>query len=86
MYGACVRKVLSVNRDILSRWIFYRNHFDSSALVFVTMKRTQQKVLSGLAVVIFFVLILTKSEAAGFTVNGVDIVSNKTCSSNVSST
>lgn len=46
------------------------------------MKRTQQKVLSGLTVVIFFVLILTKSETAGFTINGVEIGSNRTCSSN----
>nr|XP_034307292.1 uncharacterized protein LOC117682857 isoform X3 [Crassostrea gigas] len=45
------------------------------------MKKTQQKVLSGLTVVIF-ILILTKSETAGFTVNGVEISSNRTCSSN----
>lgn len=31
---ACVRKVLSVDREILSRLNFYRNNFDSSALVF----------------------------------------------------
>ncbi|XP_065938370.1 interleukin cytokine receptor-related protein 1 isoform X3 [Magallana gigas] len=45
------------------------------------MKKTQQKVLSGLTVVIF-ILILTKSETASFTVNGVEISSNRTCSSN----
>lgn len=30
---ACVRKVLSVDREILSRLNFYRNNFDPSAIV-----------------------------------------------------